>query len=53
MLSICPKLFVEKPISTHTVEQATSVGRALVDAKTIVSVGYVLRYLKGRSKKRA
>lgn len=41
-------MFIEKPISTDTVENALVVGRALYDAKTVVSVGYFLRYLKGR-----
>ncbi|KAL8293280.1 hypothetical protein RQP46_000974 [Phenoliferia psychrophenolica] len=41
-----PAMFIEKPISTDTVENAVSVGRALTDAKTVVSVGYFLRYLK-------
>lgn len=40
-------MFIEKPISTDTVENALVVGRALYDAKTVVSVGYFLRYLKG------
>ncbi|KAK4703353.1 hypothetical protein P7C70_g2865, partial [Phenoliferia sp. Uapishka_3] len=48
-----PALFIEKPISTHTVEQATHVGRALTDSQTVVSVGYVLRYLKVVQKMRS
>ncbi|KAK4698559.1 hypothetical protein P7C70_g7713, partial [Phenoliferia sp. Uapishka_3] len=44
-----PAMFIEKPISTDTVENAVTVSRALYDAKTVVSVGYFLRYLKGVS----
>ncbi|KAL8293355.1 hypothetical protein RQP46_000056 [Phenoliferia psychrophenolica] len=48
-----PAMFIEKPISTHTVAQATIVGRALADSQTVVSVGYVLRYLKVVQKMRS
>ena len=48
-----PALFVEKPISTDTVESAITVGRALMDSKTVVSVGYFLRYLKVVQKMRS
>lgn len=41
------QLFIEKPISTDTVESSLQVGRMLLDSKTVVSVGYFLRYLKG------
>ena len=47
------QMFIEKPISTSTVEQAASVGRALADSQTVVSVGYVLRYLKVVQKMRS
>jgi predicted dehydrogenase len=43
-----PAIFVEKPISTDIVARAADVGRALYDSQTVVSVGYFLRYLKGR-----
>lgn len=48
-----PAIFVEKPISTDTVEQVTQVSRALYDSKTVVSVGYFLRYLKVVQKMRS
>jgi hypothetical protein len=40
-------MFIEKPLSADSVENALSVSRQLVDSKTVVSVGYFLRYLKG------
>ena len=40
-------MFIEKPISTDTAEQALQVSRTLVDSGTVVSVGYFLRYLRG------
>ncbi|ORY75361.1 putative oxidoreductase C terminal-domain-containing protein [Leucosporidium creatinivorum] len=48
-----PALFIEKPISTDTVENALTVGRTLVDSKTVVSVGYFLRYLRVVQKMRS
>lgn len=39
-------LFVEKPVSTGPVDQAFSVAHKLKRSKTLVSVGYMLRYLK-------
>ncbi|KAI5479584.1 NAD dependent oxidoreductase [Pseudohyphozyma bogoriensis] len=41
-----PAMFIEKPLSTDTVENAITVNKALVDSKTVVAVGYFLRYLK-------
>jgi hypothetical protein len=46
-------MFIEKPISTDTVERSQDVGRALFDSQTVVSVGYFLRYLKGESDRRS
>ncbi|SCV67027.1 BQ2448_5673 [Microbotryum intermedium] len=48
-----PALFIEKPISTGTVQDAMEVSRMLVDSKTVVSVGYFLRYLKVVQKMRS
>ena len=48
-----PALFIEKPISTDSVEKAYEVSRALIDAKTVVSVGYFLRYLRVVQKMRS
>ncbi|GAA5939118.1 hypothetical protein JCM1841_003360 [Sporobolomyces salmonicolor] len=42
-----PAMFLEKPLSTDTPEEAGKVARMLVDSRTILSVGYFLRYLKG------
>ncbi|WFC98935.1 hypothetical protein MYAM1_001668 [Malassezia yamatoensis] len=39
-------LFVEKPVSTGPVDQAFEVVKIIKDSKTLVSVGYMLRYLK-------
>ncbi|GAA5897938.1 hypothetical protein JCM5296_004973 [Sporobolomyces johnsonii] len=41
-----PAMFLEKPLSTDTPEEAGKVARMLVDSRTILSVGYFLRYLK-------
>ncbi|BGP53860.1 hypothetical protein JCM8202v2_001432 [Rhodotorula sphaerocarpa] len=41
-----PAMFIEKPLSSDTVPEALTVAKALVDAKTTVSVGYFLRYLR-------
>lgn len=43
-----PAMFIEKPLSSDTVPEALTVAKALVDAKTTVSVGYFLRYLRGK-----
>ncbi|KAM0753680.1 hypothetical protein T439DRAFT_322568 [Meredithblackwellia eburnea MCA 4105] len=48
-----PAMFIEKPISTGTVESAQQVSRTLLDSKTVVSVGYFLRYLKVVQKMRS
>lgn len=48
-----PALFIEKPISTDTVERAMTVSKNLLDSKTIVAVGYFLRYLKVVQKMRS
>jgi len=41
-------MFIEKPLSTDTAEKALEVSRVLVDSGTVVSVGYFLRYLRGK-----
>ncbi|GFZ45624.1 Uncharacterized protein JCM24511_03352, partial [Saitozyma sp. JCM 24511] len=38
--------FVEKPVGTGTIESAKEVTKALIDNGNIVSVGYMLRYLR-------
>lgn len=38
--------FIEKPVSTGPVEEALSVTKSLVESGHIVSVGYMLRYLR-------
>lgn len=48
-----PAMFIEKPLSADSVENALQVSRALVDSKTVVSVGYFLRYLKVVQKMRS
>ncbi|KAK4048794.1 hypothetical protein OIV83_004560 [Microbotryomycetes sp. JL201] len=48
-----PAMFIEKPISTGSVEDALSVAKTLVDSRTVVSVGYFLRYLRVVQKMRA
>jgi hypothetical protein len=45
-----PAMFIEKPLSADTVPEALTVAKALVDSKAVVSVGYFLRYLRGRSR---
>lgn len=40
-------MFIEKPLSADSVENALQVADALVKSKAIVSVGYFLRYLRG------
>lgn len=44
------QMFIEKPISTGTVEDSLELAKTLVDSKTVVSVGYFLRYLRGECK---
>ena len=39
-------LFIEKPLSTGPVDQAFDVAKGIKDSNTLVSVGYMLRYLK-------
>lgn len=39
-------LFIEKPVSTGPVDQAFDVAKLIKDTDTLVSVGYMLRYLK-------
>lgn len=39
-------LFVEKPVSTGPVDQAFAVANMIENSNTLVSVGYMLRYLK-------
>lgn len=39
-------LFIEKPVGAGSVEEAKKVGDILDNSNTIVSVGYMLRYLK-------
>jgi Oxidoreductase family, NAD-binding Rossmann fold/Putative oxidoreductase C terminal domain len=39
-------IFIEKPVSTGPVEEAFSIAEKLEKAKNVVSVGYMLRYLK-------
>ncbi|PWN39368.1 hypothetical protein IE81DRAFT_338475 [Ceraceosorus guamensis] len=46
-------IFIEKPVSTGPVDQALNVAKRLVDAGNIVSVGYMLRYLKVVQKMKA
>ncbi|TNY19919.1 NAD binding dehydrogenase [Rhodotorula diobovata] len=41
-----PAMFIEKPLSADSVENALQVADALVKSKAIVSVGYFLRYLR-------
>lgn len=41
-------LFMEKPLSMDTFEEVTAVSDALKEAGTITSVGYMLRYVKGK-----
>ncbi|GAA5939701.1 hypothetical protein JCM10213_007768 [Rhodosporidiobolus nylandii] len=48
-----PAMFIEKPLSADSVESALTVSKALVDSKTVVSVGYFLRYLKVVQKMRS
>ncbi|KDN37816.1 hypothetical protein K437DRAFT_228972 [Tilletiaria anomala UBC 951] len=38
--------FIEKPVSTGPVEQAFNIAKRLEESKNVVSVGYMLRYLK-------
>lgn len=40
---------MEKPLSMDTFEEVTAVSDALKAAGTITSVGYMLRYVKGKS----
>lgn len=51
LIQLFPKvaLFIEKPISTDSVQNALSVARQLegVGKTTVCTVGYMLRYLKG------
>lgn len=42
-------MFIEKPLSADSVENALQVADALVKSKAVVSVGYFLRYLRGPS----
>ena len=42
-------MFIEKPLSADSVENALQVADALVKSKAVVSVGYFLRYLRGAS----
>ena len=42
-----PAIFLEKPLSTDTPEEAEKVAKTLVDSQTVISVGYFLRYLRG------
>lgn len=42
-------MFIEKPLSADSVDEALTVAKALVDSKAVVSVGYFLRYLRGPS----
>lgn len=39
-------IFIEKPVSTGPVEEAMNVAKRLKKSGNIVSVGYMLRYLK-------
>ncbi|GAA6042251.1 hypothetical protein JCM8097_005116 [Rhodosporidiobolus ruineniae] len=48
-----PAMFIEKPLSADTVDSALEVSRQLVDSKTVVSVGYFLRYLRVVQKMRS
>ncbi|BGO99942.1 hypothetical protein JCM10021v2_003620 [Rhodotorula toruloides] len=41
-----PAMFIEKPLSADSVDEALTVAKALVDSKAVVSVGYFLRYLR-------
>ncbi|GAA6015827.1 hypothetical protein JCM11491_007200 [Sporobolomyces phaffii] len=41
-----PAIFLEKPLSTDSPEEAQQVARTLLDSQTVVSVGYFLRYLR-------
>lgn len=43
-------LFLEKPITSGTAEDAKSVSSLLSSAGTRTSVGYMLRYLEGESR---
>lgn len=49
----CTQMFIEKPISTGTVEDSLQLAKTLVDSKTVVSVGYFLRYLRVVQKMRS
>ena len=40
-------LFVEKPLSLDTFEEVEKVSKALQEAGTVTSVGYMLRYVTG------
>jgi len=48
LLKLFPKsaFFVEKPVAAGPAEEAQAVTKALIDAGNIVSVGYMLRYLR-------
>ncbi|WVF72073.1 hypothetical protein IAT40_006885 [Kwoniella sp. CBS 6097] len=48
LLKLFPKTayFIEKPVGTGTVEAAKEVTQKLIDNGNIVSVGYMLRYLR-------
>ncbi|GAA5840404.1 hypothetical protein JCM11251_006551 [Rhodosporidiobolus azoricus] len=48
-----PAMFIEKPLSADSVDNALEVSRQLVDSKTVVSVGYFLRYLRVVQKMRS
>ncbi|GAA6000826.1 Gfo/Idh/MocA family oxidoreductase [Rhodotorula paludigena] len=41
-----PAMFIEKPLSTDSVERALDVAKQLVASGAVVSVGYFLRYLR-------
>ncbi|ODO11588.1 hypothetical protein I350_00370 [Cryptococcus amylolentus CBS 6273] len=48
LIKLFPKtaFFIEKPVGTGTVEAAKAVTQKLIDNGNIVSVGYMLRYLR-------
>ncbi|GAA5873108.1 hypothetical protein JCM16303_006942 [Sporobolomyces ruberrimus] len=48
-----PAIFLEKPLSTDSPEEAHTVARTLLDHPTVISVGYFLRYLRVVQKMRS